>query len=579
MDPVRYWSSFSKICAVDTETTGLDIYGEDYCTDMSWANNTEGTSGVVPADSSRFLSFGQWLFDQDDILKVFWNAKFDIPVLRRAGINVKGPIADAMLLARLIHSNEQTVNLKHMARKYLGELFDEEKKMKEWLKKNPDKAHGQAPDRIRIPYARKDAECTMLLWELMIEEASSNTLEIFNLEMEVLPVTQAMEQRGLRIDMAAVNESRRKAIAERQKIKRYLSKKVGAEFNPRSHLQVRKVIYDGTTKVRFYTDSKNPQPATSRVALQSSGHKLAKAILKFREWDKLASTYCDGILRACNDRGVVHPSFNQAGTRTGRYSSSDPNFQNLPRPGESPLGHVKDFVIARPGYRLLLIDYQQLEIRIAAHYSQQDHLCDAILHGKDIHSESCKAVFDKKESSPDWNEYRFYAKTFNFAIQYGAGAQKLQMTILEQTGVWMPLHKVSRLVEKYAARNDRIMDLFPQVAREIGKTGGVTTDYGRMIKVQRGKEYAGVNYKIQGTAADLIKSKMPMASTLLVGSRSYLVLQIHDELGFELHQKDRALVPQLKETMEELDKFIVPMTCDVKYGKRWGKKKSYPIHA
>lgn len=570
------WKSFTKVCAVDTETTGLDIYNDDYCTDISWANNS-GQSDVISADSPKFHSYGEWLFNQDDILKVFWNAKFDIPVLRRAGINVRGPIADAMLLARLIHSDEDTVNLKHMARKFLGELFDEDKKMKEWLKKNKDKAHGQAPDRIRIPYARKDAECTMLLWELMLEEATDETLKLFNVEMAVLPITQAMEERGLRVDMVEASKLRRKAVAKRQKITRHLQDVVGKNFNPRSAIQVRKVIYDGTTKVRFYTQSKKPQPATSRVALQSSGHRLAKPILSFREWDKLASTYCDGILRACNDRGVLHPGFNQAGTRTGRYSSSNPNFQNLPRPGESPLGHVKDLVIARPGHRLVLIDYEQLEIRIAAHYSQQEHLCDAIMHGKDIHSESCKAVFDKKESSPDWNEYRFYAKTFNFAIQYGAGAEKLQMTILEQTGVWLPLTKVSKLKDKYAARNDKIMDLFPQVAKEIQRTGGVTNSYGRLVKVRRGKEYVGVNYKIQSTAADLIKSKMPAASSLLVGSRSYLVLQIHDELGFEMHQQDRDLIPQLLDVMEEREKFIVPMTCDVKYGKRWGRKKPYPI--
>jgi DNA polymerase-1 len=567
--------NFDKVCAVDTETTGLDIYREDYCTDMSWANN-DGKSDVLSVESPRFLTFGNWLCSNPDILKVFWNASFDIPVLKRAGIKVIEPYVDAMLLARLLHTKERTVNLKHMSRKFLNDTFEEDKRMKEWLKRNKDKREGQAPDRIRIPYARKDAENTLLLWMLMIQDADEDTLGVFRTEMAVQPATQAMQERGLKLDVAQAVETRRRAVASRQKVLRKLRRLTHKEFNPNSHPQVRKVIYDGTTKVRFYTDSRKPQPSTSALALHASGHRLAPGILRFREWHKLVRTYLDAFLTASGSDGVIHPSFNQAGTRTGRYSSSDPNFQNLPRPGESPLGHVKDLVIARSGFRLVLIDYEQLEIRVAAHYSQQDHLCDAILHGKDIHSETCKAVFDKKESSPDWNDYRFYAKTFNFAIQYGAGAQKLQHSILDMTGRWIPLHVVQHLRDTYVARNPDLVGLFDSTGAEVARTGKVKNCYGRAIAVPRNEPYKAVNYLIQSTAADLIKDKMPEAFKILSGYKSGLVLQVHDELGFEIHQSERHLISEIHTVMEEHDRFVVPMTCDVKYGKRWGRKKPYP---
>jgi len=452
--------------------------------------------------------------------------------------------------------------------------------MKKWAtrrkRENKNPAYGLAPDHIRVPYAQKDAECTMMLWLLMWGAANKKQKKIYRNEMKVLRCVLDMEKRGLLIDLDLAGKMLTKAERMRKKYLSKLRKMTGNKlFNPRSPIQLKEAIY-GTGRTKIVRRTKTGKPSTDRLTLIQVVHPLAPVILIYRQWEKLSGTYLKPLIERQN-RGIIHPSFNQAGTKTGRFSSSNPNFQNLPRPGNSPLGRIKDLIIARPLTRLILIDYKQLEIRICAHYSQEPHLLEAIHNGEDIHGVTCKVTFDKKETDSDWGEYRYFAKTLNFLLQYGGGAGKLVDTVMEQTGKKLTLYKASKLIQAYQERNPKVMGLFDMVANEVIKTGGVENIFGRFVDVPLSTTYVGVNYKIQGTAADLIKFKMPLVRKKLAGSKSYMLLQVHDELGFEIHKDDKDLIPTLKEAMEELNAFSVPITCDVKIGKRWGRKKALEL--
>lgn len=568
-----------KFCALDYETTGLEWWKDDIIpTDLSWFNDLgHGDVLSIPEQESR----AQGLMDHinaNGIRCVFHNAKFDLRFFSKANLPMPKRVEDTLLLARIMHTDEQSYGLKSLSKKYLGEPYLEEKRIKEWSarQKRAKKPHayGLAPDHIRIPYALKDSECTILLWLLMWNKTNKDQRRIYHNEMKVLRCSMDMESRGLLIDLNLASKMLEQAQTKRKKLAAKLRKIAGKPlFNPNSPKQLQEVIYgSGETKVTRRT--KGGKPSTDGLALLQVDHPIIRPLLQYRQWDKLAGTYLKPLIEG-QDGGIIHPSFNQAGTKTGRFSSSNPNFQNLPRPGESPLGRIKNLILARPSTRLILIDYEQLEIRICAHYSQEPHLLEAIHNGEDIHGVTCKVTFNKTEDSPDWKEYRFFAKTLNFLLQYGGGPQKLVETVMKQTGQKISLYRASKLRDLYIEKNPRVWGLFDSVAEEVAKYGGVKNIFGRFVDVPPNKAYVGVNYKIQGSAADLIKFKMPLVRKLLKGTKSYMILQVHDELGFEIHKDDKHLIQQIAQTMTELELFDVPITVSIDIGKRWGTKHSY----
>ena len=569
-----------KFCALDYETNGLEWWDDSIIpTDLAWFNDAgHGDVLQLPEQEGRAKGLMEHI-NSNGIRCVFHNAKFDLRFFSKANLPMPQYVEDTMLLARIVHPTEISYGLKPLSKKYLNEPYLEEERIKQWAsrQKRAGKPHvyGLAPNAIRIPYAQKDAECTIMLWVLMWGAATKKQKRLYKNEMRVLRCVMDMEKRGLLIDLTLAGKMMEVAKTKREKLGAKLRKLTGKpQFNPNSPKQIVEAIY-GSGETKIVRRTKKGKAATDRLALIQVDHPLAGPLLAYREWDKLGGTYLKPFVER-QDGGIIHPSWNQAGTKTGRFSSSGPNFQNLPRPSDSALGRIKSLIRARPGYRLLLIDYEQLEIRICAHYSQEAHLLEAIHGGLDLQGVTCKVTFDKKETDPDWKEYRYYAKTLNFLLQYGGGAQKLVDTVMSQTGTKLTLYRASKLKERYAERNPRVMSLFDSVATEVSQTGGVENIFGRFVDVPLSKTYVGVNYKIQGSAADLIKFKMPEVRQLIKGHDTHMLLQVHDELGFEVSKKDKILIPKIVRTMEEYDLFDVPITCSVAMGNRWGTKRDIP---
>lgn len=379
----------------------------------------------------------------------------------------------------------------------------------------------------------------------------------------------SMEDMGITVDRKQCKEFIEQVDTELFRIKKELTKLSGIpSFNPNSNPQVSKLIYSGNAfPTRF--SNKTGEASTDKIALLEIGTHEAKLILEYRTLGKAKSTY---LKKFATSSGIIHPSFNTVGAITGRFSSSNPNLQNIPRPKESFLGRVRSCFKPREGKLLFFVDYDQIEIRLGAHFSGDEKLRKAIRRKEDIHSRSCKNVFGITEQAKDWDLKRYIAKTLNFAMWYGAGPNTFKNTLLREAGITISIMEAVEYVEKYKAENPAMMNLFREIDNEVWEKEGITNPYGRYIKVPRSQSYIGVNYLIQSTAADVLKDAMLRVDKVIKGSRTNLILTIHDELVFELDKKDKELIPVIKETMEVLDLFSVPLTCSLSVGKDWGHK-------
>ena len=569
--------------AVDTETTGLNPHDPKVqLTHIShWSNEGRGTAfSVEDCDKLRTITRACYV---KATTKLMFNAKFDIRMLAKRGVKIRGKLIDVMLMAKMVVPDEKwgdaLIGLKHLARKYLKDPFIEEVKLTQWLRANKLKKKdiGLAPEHIVIPYALADAKRTLELFyffESAIDE--HNMWHVVEREMELMKrVVLPMEQNGICLVQAGVEKLRIKTTKAMQDIKDQLTRLTGdPEFNPNSHPQVAKHFYTGDIKPQRFS-RKTGKPSTDTIALLQQPSLFGTLVSKYRKISKAQTTYLKNFTG-----DILRVNFNQGGARTGRFSSSGPNLQNIPRPDESSLlGQMRRCFVARPGRRLVFIDYEQIELRLTAHFSQEPHMLEAIHNGEDLHGVTCRLLFNKTPDDPDWKKFRYLAKTLNFAIVYGTGPETFRETILKDTDGTMRLSIVeaAHYINDYKAKHPNVVKLFDDVAREVADTGGVVNAYGRFMPVDPHKVYVGVNYKIQGTAADIIKRAMFKVNKILKGRNSLLVLQVHDELAFDMVSNDRHLIPYIVRAMEVLDEFSVPLTCSVEIGKNWHDKKELKI--
>ena len=508
-----------------------------------------------------------------------FNAKFDMRMLEKQGVFVDNNLIDVLLMAQMVLPDEDQHNLKHLSRKILKDPYIEEINLKKWLKLNNEKVYGKAPKSIILPYAMADAKRTLELFVVLSTAFDKHHLwhilerEMFLMRQVVMP----MEAYGAAIDTDAVQELAEKTTREQASLKQQLIELTGdKKFNPNSSKQVAQHIYKDAAPTRF--SRKTGAPKTDIIALLESHSPIASLVVQYRASSKSVSTYLSHLRKP-----IIHTSLNQGGTCTGRFSSSGPNLQNIPRPGKANLlAEVRKVFVARPEDRLLFIDYSQIEMRLAAHFSQEPHMLDAIQNGKDLHDETCIVVFDKKPSSLDWELYRYLSKTLNFSVLYGTGPGKLRETVLKQTQGKVKLTELQafKFIQTYKSKNTKIMQMFADVAKEISNTGGVRNFYGRFVPVDLSRAYVGVNYKIQGTAADFIKYKMLLVNQFLkeTHSKIKMMLQVHDELIFNLPKQNAKQVREIVRIMEDHSTFCVPITSSVSYGPNWMDKKKLVLN-
>lgn len=580
---------------IDLETDGLH-WGCNILYVAYW--RSDGTGGVIKYQDKEWLNLMLELQDPNTLC-IMHNVKFDLRVLRNHGVSPQCKFLCTMLMAQLLYPNDaddpsgerrQNHDLKSLARRFLDVGFKSEIRLTDWLKKNGYKKGEvwNAPPYLIEPYALDDAKYTYELYYLFIRHLKEmNMLHILKMEMQIMlkPVMNA-EAQGLWVNRAYTKKLLKQAEQEKKLSKERCKELAGDEkFNPNSPKQVGYAVFTAPgIAPRGYTKGSKAdalQPQTDALALKLAGTPLSSAILEYRQHER-ASNYLKQYIELSAINGQLHYGLNQGGTKTGRFSSRSPNLQNLPRPGgpedSGTLRRVRNCFYARKGRLLVFVDYHQVELRLAAHYSDEAWMVEAFNTGRNLHKEACKRYFGKVEGDSDYKT-RYYpvTKNLNFAMLYGAQAPKLQEMFLKQGGVYVDILEASDYRDIYCNTNQAILQMFDTVNDEVRNHGGVRNCFGRYSAVPSSHTYKGVNYKIQGTAADVLKSCMMELWDVLDGTNSYIALQIHDELMFDMDLEDLHLIPKLMSIMEDKENFSVPLTCSLAIGKQWGKKKDVPL--
>ncbi len=572
--------------AFDTETTGLDYMSAEIV-GLSFSV-VDGEAAYVPLahdypgapaqlDRETVLRRMQPLLEDPAAAKVGQNLKYDMSVLARYGIELRGIRHDSMLESYVLDSVSTRHNMDALALKYLSHATihfeDIAGKGKKQLGFN------EIDLEIAAPYAAEDADITgrlhRALWPRLQQTAALQEL-YEELEIPLVPVLSRMERTGVMVDAEALREqsaslSRRILAFEEQAFEL-----AGQRFNLGSPKQIQGVLYDGMG-LPVLSRTPKGQPSTAESVLQqlAEDFPLPKLILEHRSLSKLKSTYTDALpLRIHPLTGRVHTSYHQAVTATGRLSSSEPNLQNIPiRTAEGR--QIRQAFIAPPGYRLLAADYSQIELRIMAHLSQDPGLCTAFAEGADIHRATAAEVFDTSPEEISTDQRRS-AKAINFGLIYGMSA----FGLARQLGI--ERREAQAYIDLYFARYPGVQDFMDRTREAAREQGYVETLYGRRLylpeirarNAQR-RQYAertAINAPMQGTAADIIKRAMIGLDRWLADDPvdARMIMQVHDELVFEVAESD---LEQARESiarrMEAAGDLSVPLLVDVGTGLNW----------
>ncbi|BEO63817.1 DNA polymerase I [Serratia marcescens] len=577
----------AEVFAFDTETDGLDTLTANLI-GLSFAI-APGEAAYLPVahdyldappqlDRAYVLEALKPLLEDEKALKVGQNLKFDMSLLARYGIEMRGIAYDTMLESYVLDSVGGRHDMDSLADRYLGHktiTFEEiAGKGKNQLTFN------QIALEQAAPYAAEDADVTLQLHLAMWPQLkqSAELLTVFNeIEMPLLPVLSHIERTGVLIDpaiLSAHSQELAKRLAELEVQAHELAEE---PFNLASTKQLQAILYE-KQKLPVLKKTPGGAPSTNEEVLAELAldYPLPKVILEYRGLAKLKTTYTDKLPLMINPvSGRVHTSYHQAVTATGRLSSSDPNLQNIPVRNEEGR-RIRQAFIAPEGYRIVAADYSQIELRIMAHLSQDEGLLKAFAEGKDIHRATASEVFgvplDKVTS-----EQRRSAKAINFGLIYGMSA----FGLARQLGI--PRGEAQRYMDLYFERYPGVLDYMERTRQQASEQGYVSTLDGRRLYLpdvrssngmrRKAAERAAINAPMQGTAADIIKRAMIEVDAWLQGEEKPLVraiMQVHDELVFEVHESviDEAS-QRIRQLMEGSMTLAVPLKVDVGVGMNW----------
>ncbi|MBM4136181.1 MAG: DNA polymerase I [Nitrospira sp.] len=515
------------------------------------------------------------LFENAGIPKISHNIKYGIMILRQNGILTKGKLYDTMIASYLLNPNKPNHSLEDVAIEYLSY---KKKDLTEVLNKRASIA--DIPLQEATTYSSENAviafELKEILFEKMLKEANLESV-YFEIEMPLINVLSDIERSGVKIDINSLNDISKELERELDSIQKRIYFLSGEEFNINSPKQLSRVLFHTLglkpgkkTKTGFSTE-------VGVLEELAASHELPHEILNWRSLYKLKTTYVDVLPTLINPQtGRIHTSFNQAATATGRLSSSDPNLQNIPVRGEWGK-RMRGTFIAEEGNLLLSADYSQVELRILAHLSQDAGLIDAFKNNLDIHARTASELFGIPidRIMPDM---RRIAKTVNFGVIYGISPFGLS----EALGI--SKEDAKKYIEQYFERHSGVKQYIEETLEEAKRNGYVSTLFGRKRAIpelksqnatirQQGERLV-INSPIQGTAADVIKIAMIRIWRELRdrGLKARMILQVHDELLFELPKGDLKIVQDIvKKGMEGVISLSVPLKVDINYGKNWAE--------
>ena len=516
------------------------------------------------------------LFESAEIRKIAHNYKFDYLVLKRAGFTIDGEIFDTMVAAYLIDAN-QRLKMDTLAKKYLNyEPVPIEAMIGKGKKQ---KSMADIPYAEIANYACEDADITYRLYEKFIKELEEDELlNIANeLEFPLIEVLGDMEEKGIKIDVEMLKAFSEDLNKDIEKIEEEIFEKTGEEFNLNSPKQLGEVLFE-KMEIPAGKKTKTGQYSTSEAVLSelATEYKVPAMVLDYRSLSKLKSTYVDALPKLVNPAtGRIHTNFNQTIAATGRLSSSNPNLQNIPIRTKRGREIRKAFVPA-DGFKLLAADYSQVELRVIASMSGDENMIEAFKNGEDIHSRTAKEIFNLESIDDVSPNQRRKAKEVNFGIPYGVSAYGLasRLGISNSEG--------KDMIDQYFGRFPGIKTYIDDTIEFAKENGYVSTLMGRRRYIPdinsknwnvRGfAERTAINMPIQGTAADIIKLAMIRIHDYLLDEnmKSKMLLQVHDELIFEIHDEEKDSVPAIiKEMMESAYELQVPLDVETGLAENW----------
>ncbi len=516
------------------------------------------------------------IFEDAGKSKLAHNAKFDMMVLAAHGINVKGLSFDTQIAAHLL--SEKSLTLKALAFNRLAVEMTPITALIGTGTKQVSMA--QIGIKQVAEYSGADADMTFRLAGILEKDLVSQELvKLFNeVEMPLVPVLLEMETAGIAVDTSILGEMSRSLGEQIEALRDNIYDAAGDEFNINSPQQLGKVLFD---KLNLPTSrrGKNKYSTEASVLEELRGYDIVKDILKYRQLTKIKSTYIDTLPVLVNPRtGRIHTSFNQTRTATGRLSSSDPNMQNIPVRGELG-GQVRQAFVAPAGSVLLAADYSQIDLRALAHLSGDEVLAAAFQQDEDIHAATAAMLFGVAKSgvTPDM---RRFAKTVNFGVIYGMSDYGLeQATELSR-------QEASQFIKAYFEKYTGVRKYFDGTMEQARQNGYVQTLLGRRRYIpdinssnRQGREAAermAINMPVQGTSADIIKVAMINLHREMAekGLKSRMLLQVHDELVFEVPEEELGVMQKLSgDIMESAVKLRVPLKVDTKTGRNWGEMR------
>ena len=569
---------YGEFC-FDTETTGFDIFN-DRIVGMSLAVKPF-EAWYIPfkeENTAEYTQIVRPLFEDEGIAKIGQNIKFDLMVLRRIGLAVRGPKYDTMILHYLLDP-ESRHNMNALAAKYLNYKPIE---IETLIGRGPRQLTMDLVGVERVAeYAAEDADVTLRLKRALlpqIEEAGLHDL-YFDIEEPMIEVLADVEMAGVRIDCDALAHYAVELNRRMAQLEADIRSEAGeASLNINSTRQLGEVLFAKMRIAEKPKMTRTKQFSTDEEYLQTFAHKhrIIDLILEYRGVKKLLSTYVEALPQLVNRRtGKIHTSFNQAVTATGRLSSTNPNLQNIPIRDELGKPIRRAFIPSDDDHVLLSADYSQVELRLMAHLSGDKALIAAFEHGEDIHAATAARLFGKPIDTVTGDERR-KAKTANFGIIYGISAFGLSQRLD------IPRKEAKEIIEGYFASYPKVKEYMEHVVERAREVGYVTTIFGRRRylndiasrnAVARGlAERNAVNAPIQGSAADIMKIAMVHIAEAFrrEGIRSQMILQVHDEVVIDTLRSELDRVREIvTEAMEQAAHLKVKLIAECGVGENW----------
>lgn len=580
MDRLCDFFMTKEFVSIDTETTSTDAIRAELVGLSFSVEENKAFYVPLPANREEALKYVQIfkpLYENDNILKIGQNIKYDYEVLNNYGVTLQGKMFDTMIAHYLIQP-ELHHNMDYMAETLLGYRTIHIEELIGPKGKKQKNMRDLSPTDI-CEYAAEDADITLRLKHLLEPRLKELGLEelFWNIEMPLVRVLADMELNGVCLDTEALQETSRIFTDRMKQYEQEIYKEAGETFNIGSPKQVGDILFGKLQIMDKPKKTKTGQYVTSEEVLQSleAKHPVVRNILNYRGMKKLLSTYIDALPKLINPRtGHIHTSFNQAQTATGRLSSSDPNLQNIPVRTDDGK-EIRKCFIPEDGCLFFSADYSQIELRIMAHLSGDENMMEAFREGHDIHRATAAKIWHE-DIDKVTDAQRKKAKQANFGIIYGITTYGLA----QRMGI--PNGEARELIQDYFHTFPKVKAYMEQAKETARAKGYAETLFhrrrylpdinSRNATVRGFAERNAINAPIQGTEADIIKVAMVRIWKRFKeeGIRSKMILQVHDELNFSVYPEEREQVERIViEEMQNACQLNVPLTADAGWGSNW----------